>query len=101
MDLSCRLEIDLFEKRMASDERNIFADEFGDLIQVFYFFWFTKHHRISLESCSSGSTDTMDVYFWFERYVIDDHMRKFIDIYTSRSNIRRDEDTDSTTLEIC
>gem|GEM_PF-5272684 len=65
MNLSCRLEVDLFEEGMTRNERNILTDEFGDLVEIFHFFLITKHDCIALETSSSGSPDTMDVHFRF------------------------------------
>ena len=94
MDLCCGFEVDLFEERVTSDERDFFADEFGNLVQVLHFFWFTKHDCIALESCSSRSSDTMDVYFWLEGNIVDDDVTEFVDVDSSRGDICRDKDTD-------
>lgn len=98
VDLCYGLEVDLFVEWVTGDERNLFADEFGNLVQVFYFFWFTKHDCVTLETCSSGSPDTMDVYFWFERNVVDDDVRKFVDIDSSGCDVGSDKNTDRTVL---
>ena len=94
--LCCWLEVDLFVEWMAGNERNFFADQFGDLIQVFHFFGFTKHNCVALESCSSRSSDTVDVHFRFEWNIVDDNMTQFVNVDSSCGDICRDENTDRT-----
>lgn len=94
MDLCYGLEVDLFVEGMTGDERNLFADEFGDLVEIFYFFGFTKHDCVALETCPSGSPDTMDVYLRLERNIIDDNVTEFVNVDSSGCDVGGDKNAD-------
>jgi hypothetical protein len=47
--------------RMIDDERDRFVDEFDNLFEIFHLVWFTKHDRMTFESSSSSTSDTVDI----------------------------------------
>ena len=65
---------DIEMKGMVYDKRNRFVNQLDNLTKILYFFWLTKHHRLSLESCSSCPTDTMNITFWLKRYIMNNNM---------------------------
>lgn len=91
----------MFMVGMISDQRDIFVDETSDLVQIFRFFRFAEHDRMTLETCSARPADTVDIDFGFEWDIMDDDMGELIDIDPSGSDICRDEDTDRAIFETC
>ncbi len=86
---------------MIFDDRDFLGDELLDIIEICLLFSITERYRSSLCTCSTSTTDAVDVCLRNIRNLIVDHVFELIDIDPTSCNICRDEDTRRLSFEVC
>ena len=78
---------------MIIDNGDLFSDKFLDITEVFFFLCITEGESDTTRSCTSCTTNTVDIGFWDIWKLKVDDMRQFIDVDSSCRDVGRYEDT--------
>lgn len=85
---------------MILNDGDLLRDELLDIYEELEVIMFTKGVGNSSSTCSTGTSDTMDIGLRDIRDIIVDHIFQSVDIDPTRGDIRRDEDTGFLRLEV-
>lgn len=92
--------MDRLRKWMIFDDGYLLRDEFLDISEKLEIIVFTEAKCNPSRPCASRPSDTMDIAFRDIWDVIVDHIFESIDIDPTGRDIRRDEDTSRSALEV-
>lgn len=92
--------MDLFWKWMIINDGNLLGDKLFNVTKEFEIIVFTERKSHPTSSCTSSSTNSMDIGFRNIWDIIVDHIFELVDIYPTRGNISSDENSSFLTFEI-
>jgi len=85
---------------MIIDNGDLFSDQFLDIAEVFFFFCITESESDTAGSCSTCSTDTVDIGFWDIWQLKIDNMRQLVNVDSSCCDVSCHEDTSRLCFEV-